>query len=136
EKSALPAELSSEDRAMAVWAHLGGCVTYFVAPTILLWLQQDRRSFASWHTREAINFQICILMYLLLAGVLLVGLIVLLVLLLVVKMWLYVVALAAPLLIVEVFKLTVVTVAARAAYRGRWFRCPLTIRFVPHPQAS
>jgi uncharacterized Tic20 family protein len=133
-----PADPTSEDRTVAVLAHWSGCVFWFVPPVVLLLLiRPERRSFAAWHLREAVNFELCVFLYIVLATALAFGLVLalLLVFLVLVNEWLILSTLVTPLVVLEAFKTMVVIVASRAAYRGRWFRCPLTVRFIPHPKA-
>jgi uncharacterized Tic20 family protein len=122
--------VSTEDRLFAIFSHLGGYITWIFAPVILLLVQKDRRSFGAWHAREAINFNICLVIYLLLPTPLfLLGFI---------DAWLILVAafvFFGILLVGAVYQLTVVIIACIQAYRGVRFRYPLTIRFFPHPEA-
>jgi uncharacterized Tic20 family protein len=118
---------SNEDRMFAILSHLSGLVSYFIAPLILLLVQRDRRSFGAWHSREALNFNVSLVLYMLVLAPL--------ACLAFISLWF----LAVPVLYflaITVLQLVVVVVAALKAHRGVRYRCPLTIRFVPHPNAA
>jgi uncharacterized Tic20 family protein len=55
--------VSTEDRLFGIFSHLGGYIVWIFAPLILLLVQKDRRSFGAWHAREAINFNLCLMLY-------------------------------------------------------------------------
>lgn len=121
--------VTSEDRLFAIFAHLGGYITWIFAPLILLLVQKDRTSFGAWHAREALNFNICVMIYILLPTPLMC--------LAFIDHWMILIAIGlyvVSLLLVALFQLIVVIVAGVQAYRGVRWRCPLTIRFVPHPE--
>jgi uncharacterized Tic20 family protein len=121
-----------ENRPLAVWSHWGGYLTWIVVPLIFYLQEKNKHSLVAWHAREAINFQITILLYF--------GLVFLvpapLFFLAMVEPWL---ALVAPtvffvfLTALGAYELTVVIFAALAASRGQRYRYPWTIPFVPRP---
>jgi uncharacterized Tic20 family protein len=113
-----------ENRPVAVLVHLGGFFTWFLLPAILLATQTNRRSLVSWHAREALNFQITVTIYYMLALPLF--------FLVVIDEWLILVGLGV-LGIVTLFELLVVILASIAAYNGQRYRCPLTFRFFSPP---
>jgi uncharacterized protein len=119
-----------EDRLFAIFSHLGGYFTWILVPLIFLLIQKDRRSFGAWHAREAINFNLTLLIYVFLPTPLL-CLVFIDHELILVGVGLY----FATMLVGAVFQLIVVIAAAIQAYRGVRWRCPLTVRFVPHPAA-
>ena len=118
-----------EECLTATAAHLGGLLSWILAPLILYLLQPNRRSLAGWHAREAFNFQLSLVIYYLLTLPLL-GLGFIDITLLLVACALLCVAAVGLML----FELVVVIWASVAAYRGVYFRCPLTIPFIPRPQ--
>jgi uncharacterized protein len=116
--------LDYENRPLAVLMHLSGFLTWFLLPAIVLGTQTNRRSLVSWHAREALNFQITVTIYYMLALPLF--------FLVVIDEWLVLVGLGV-LGIVTLFELLVVILASIAAYNGERYRCPLTIRFFSPP---
>ena len=117
---------SPEDHSAATWVHWGGFLTWVLVPVIILATQHNRRSLAAWHAREAINFQLSLLIYYLPAVPLL--------LLMIVDPWLVLVSIVFT-GVVMAFELIVVILASVAGARGEHYRCPLNIPFVPQPQA-
>ena len=53
-------EITSDDRTMAMLAHLLGIVTWFVGPLIIWLVKKDKSRFVDDQGKEAINFQITI----------------------------------------------------------------------------
>jgi uncharacterized Tic20 family protein len=127
---------SDQDRLFAVLSHAGGLFTSIILPVVLLLIQQDRRSFAAWHAREAVNFNLTVLLYQLILMAMM-GLACLILWFLVEPLMLIFALLAGLLLALGLiaFQLLVVVVASIKAYWGAYCRCPLTIRFVAHPGA-
>ncbi len=107
------------DRQYAMLIHLSGFLSYLLGPlaivvTLALWLaRKDESPFINDHGREAMNYSISIWLYAAMATmltVILVGCFIL------------------PALIV--FDIIVVIMAAVAASGGRYYRYPITIRFI------
>jgi uncharacterized Tic20 family protein len=113
-----------ENRSMAVWSHWGGFMTWILVPLIFYLIEKDKRSLLAWHAREALNFQISILIYYFLT--------VPLACLTFMDLWWILVFLALS-VVLMLFELVVIIVASLAASRGQRYRCPLTIPFVPKP---
>ena len=117
---------SPDDRNMAMLCHLLGIVTTytiglgFVGPLIIWLLKKDQSPFVDAHGKEALNFQLTLLLELVCGGVaafmltfVLVGL------------------LLFPLLaLVPLLALIPEILACLAASRGEPFRYPLSIRFI------
>jgi uncharacterized protein len=116
--------LDYENRPLAVLMHLSGFLTWFLLPAIVLGTQTNRRSLVSWHAREALNFQITVTIYYMLAIPLL---------FLAVIDWSLILIGLGVLGIVTLFELLVVILASIAAYNGQRYRCPLTFRFFSPP---
>src|SRR6516225_7405544 len=64
--SSAAAAPTDEERWIALCAHVSGPLAWFLVPLILLLIQRDRRSFVAWHAREALNFNVSLILYLLL----------------------------------------------------------------------
>src|SRR5687768_16132043 len=54
---------SHDERVLGVVAHVAGFLTSFLVPMILLLVQQDPTGFAARHAREALNYQIALIVY-------------------------------------------------------------------------
>jgi uncharacterized Tic20 family protein len=117
----VPAVPSSDERSMAMLAHLSsfaGCLLpllgHIGGPLIVLLIRGDSSPFVSYHAREALNFNISLFIWSLVAGVLCVVLIGF--------------ALLAFLFIAWVV-LTII--AALKARDGLGYRYPFTLRLIP-----
>ena len=115
---------SRDDSTMAQVAHWGGFLTGFFLPLILYLVQQDKKSFAAWHARESLNFQLTLMIYYGLGcapmclffidfSFLFVGL--------------------GIMLLLMIFELVCIILASLAVARGERYRYPLTISFFPRP---
>ena len=114
----------ADDHGTAQLAHWGGFLTGFLLPLILYATQADKRSFAAWHARQALNFQLSLMIYYAIAcapmclfflhwALLLVGL--------------------ALLIAVAAGETVLIILASLAVSRGERYRYPLTIAFLPSP---
>lgn len=108
--------LAEWERTYAMWTHLLLLAGHFVpiVPTLILWLiKRDQSLFVDDHGKEALNFQITIVIYMV-AGVILTA-----------------VCVGIP-LIIATYALAIVgmILAAVAARRGEYFRYPMTIRLI------
>ena len=116
--SAVPAVVPSEDRNWAMGAHLSAFLAAYIAlgflgPLVVLLVRGDRSSFVRRHAVEALNFNITVLIYVVICVILAIVLI-------------------GLVLLIALGVLYVITVIAGAvrANAGEDFRYPLTIRFV------
>lgn len=106
--------VDSDSRGWAVAAHLIPLLGFgFIGPLIIWLIKRDEDAFVEEHSREALNFQISVLIYGIISGLLILVLIGLLLL---------------PVLVIFWFVASIV--AAIKAANGQAFRYPLTIRFV------
>lgn len=109
----------SSAKNIAVLCHLGGLAGYIfpfgniIAPVVLWLLKRDEHPYIDEQGKEAVNFQITVAIYAIVAAVLVLLLVGLLLL-------------AA----VAVFQVIMVIVAAVRASEGERFRYPLTLRLV------
>jgi uncharacterized protein len=120
----LPEAPSSDSRNVAMLAHLSSLVAFagvpsLIGPLVLWLLHRDRDSFAADAAREALNFNLSLLLYAALATVGVIATI---------GLGLIVVVPAAILAAVAWLVLTVV--AAAHAGGGETYRYPLTLRLV------
>jgi hypothetical protein len=112
------ADVTDEDRNWAVGAHLSAFLAAYVAlgflgPLVVMLIRGDRSPYVRSHAVEALNFNLTVLIYVLICVVLALLLIGFLLL-----------AGLAVLYLVAVIR------GAMAASQGRAYRYPLTIRFV------
>lgn len=108
-------DADSSSRAIAVCSHLVCLVLPVpVVPQLIFWLLlKDKSPFIDDHGKEALNFQISIVLYAFIFGLLIFILI------------------GIPLLIaLPFFQIIFAIVAAIAAGRGAYYRYPMTIRLI------
>ncbi|WP_225216556.1 DUF4870 domain-containing protein [Microbacterium pullorum] len=109
-----PVPMSPADEKMwATLVHIGGLFFSFVPALIAYLLLRDRGPFVRAHTAQALNFQLTVLIGILVGSILLFVLIGFFVL-----------------IAVGILDLVLSIVAAVKASQGQWYRYPLTIQFV------
>lgn len=118
------AAVAADSRNLGALAHLSAFITFvgvpgFIGPLIVWLLQRDHDGFVAEHAREALNFNLSLLLYVA-AGIA--------VSILTIGLGLVLVVPAAIIGAVAWLALTVV--AALRAADGRTYRYPLTLRFV------
>jgi hypothetical protein len=116
------ADISEDARTWAMFCHLGGLcglvpivpiIGSVIAPLIIWQIKKDEFPFVDKQGKEAVNFQISILIYALVAGLL------------------CLVCIGFVLLpAVYIFDLIVLLIAAVKANNGEHYRYPLAIRFI------
>jgi uncharacterized Tic20 family protein len=100
--------------------HLLGIFTGFLGPLVIWLVQKDRCTFLDHHGREALNFQLTILLVMMCLGSATF-----------VLMFVFVGVLLIPVLIaVPVLAIVAEILAALAAQKGEWHRYPFCIRLV------
>ncbi|HEY3366288.1 MAG TPA: DUF4870 domain-containing protein [Symbiobacteriaceae bacterium] len=98
---------------MALLAHLLSLFFGFIPPLVVYLVKKDQSAFAGEHAKEALNFQLSMIIYYLGAGILVILLVGILLL---------------PLL--YIFSLIFIIIATIKAANGEMYRYPLTIRFI------
>lgn len=63
-------QLDSNEKMLATLAHVLGIFVYFVGPLIIYLVAGDEKPFAKQHAKEALNFQLTLLIGYLISGVL------------------------------------------------------------------
>lgn len=121
-----------DERLYATLIHLSGLLWLFGVPGIvgvlIIWLlQRDRSTFVDAHGKEAMNFQISMMIYGLGLAILAFAGSVLSVILVGLVLLIPAVALAVALV---VFQVVVAILGAVEANRGGYFKYPLAIRFI------
>jgi uncharacterized Tic20 family protein len=105
-------EVSSNDKNLAVLTHLGGILFSFI-PSLIVWLLKKDSPFVSEQAREALNFQITLLIAYMVCYMLM---FILIGFLLVAVVWLV--------------NIVLCIVAATHASKGESYRYPLTLRLL------
>lgn len=106
---------NSNDRTMAILAHIGGLFTSWVAPLIIYLIKKNEAdsAFSTDQAKEALNFQLTIFLAYMVSGLLMVVLIGILLI------W-----------IVGLVNLVLCIVAAVKASNGETYRYPFAIRLI------
>lgn len=112
EKSAIT-DLSHDERVWAVLAHALGFFFSFIAPLIIWLLQKEKFPLVDDQGREALNFQLSLIIYYIVA---------------VVSSMIFIGFLLFPILFI--LEIIFIVQASIAANKGERYRYPLTIRFV------
>jgi uncharacterized protein len=118
---------SSDERNWAVAAHLTALIGFagipsFVGP-LIVWLIKREQPFVDEHGKEALNFNLSVLIYLIVGGVVLT-------IVAIVTLGLGLIILIPALVAVFIAWLVFVIQAAGRASRGELYRYPLTIRLI------
>jgi uncharacterized Tic20 family protein len=112
-ESGLPTEIKSEDKTMAMLCHLLGIVTWFLGALIIWLIKKDQSKFVDDQGKEALNFQLTMLIaYLIAAATCLVG----------------IGFFIAP--IVGIVDVIFCIIGAIAANRGEYYRYPFALRLI------
>lgn len=111
-------ETSQDARNMAMLCHLLGVVGFF-APLVIWLIERDKHRFVDEHGRQAMNYQISVLIY---------GAVCWLLCLVQVK-------LVVLLWLLTVVHLVLVVVGTVQASQGRLWRYPIAIPFLKHTQS-
>lgn len=120
---AAPPEAGSDSRGWAVAAHLTPWIAGFVGP-LVVWLAKREDPYVEDHAREALNFQLSLILYFFGSAMSLI--------LMFVSPWF---ALGTMIVVIGLGILAIVTniVGAIRASNGDMYRYPLSIRFVSPP---
>ena len=121
------------ERMLALFAHAGGIFTGVVVPAIVYWNRRKRSDFVVRHAREALNHQITFGIQILLLLGLGAGVTAILPIAGLHKMWSLIAACALTFILVVltlIFATQSTIRACRAAWNGRDYRYPLTLRFI------
>ena len=113
---AVPDPVPSDSRGWAAVAHLGTFVIGFIAPLVIWLIKRDEDAFVEYHARESLNFQLSLMIYMLvsfLAVLILIGIVMI--------------------AVVGIFAFVVIIVAGVKAAGGEFYRYPLSIRFISGP---
>lgn len=109
----VPDPVPSDSRGWAAAAHLGTFVFGFIAPLVIWLIKKDDDAFTEYHARESLNFQLSLMIYMLvsfLAILILIGIVMI--------------------AVVGIFAFVVIIIAGVKAAGGEFYRYPLSIRFI------
>ena len=101
---------TSDEKTMALLAHIVTFVSNFIAPLIIYVIKKDESPFVAAHAKESLNFQLTILLTVIVLFITIIGILLI---------W-----------IVGIFALVMVIIATIKASEGKLYRYPLTIRFI------
>ena len=123
-----PSQVSGESRGWAAGAHLAPLIGLgFIGPLIVWLVKRDEDRFAELHAREALNFQLSLLLYAFIAMALL--------FLSFTGVWVFIVIAVIAFVAIGIMALVLAIVAGVKGASGDLYRYPLTIRFVgPYPR--
>lgn len=114
------AMVTEEDKTLGLVCHLLGIFTGFLGPLILWLVKKDSSPYIAHHGREALNFQLTLLLCFLGLGAVTV-----------VLMFVFVGIFLIPVIIVlRILALVAEIMAAVAAQKGEWHRYPFCFRLV------
>ncbi|GAA4872650.1 DUF4870 domain-containing protein [Paenibacillus vulneris] len=105
--------VSSEERNLALLSHVLCIILGVLAPLIIWLIKKDESAYIAEHAKESLNFQISMIIYSFVAGILcfaVIGFVLL------------------PLL--GIFALIVIIIASVRASKGQMYEYPLTIRLI------
>jgi uncharacterized Tic20 family protein len=103
---------TKDELNLAMLCHLGGCLLGFVVPLIIWLIKKDQSRYLEYHGKEALNFQITML----------IGL--------VVGSFLACFTFGLSVLVVAVLDIVFGIMAAMAASRGERYRYPMALRLI------
>jgi uncharacterized protein len=129
-----PSGLSSELRGWGIATHLGGLVLGvmsaatlgFLAPLLIWLLKRDEHPYLDHHAKEALNFQLTVLVAVVAGAILAIPAVIIGVLTLGIGL----ILLAGLVLAASVLWVVLPILAAVAASKGEGYRYPFSIRFV------
>jgi len=101
---------TSDEKTLALISHIVTLVSQFIAPLIIYLIKKDESSFVAAHAKESLNFQLTILLTIIVLFITIIGIFLL---------W-----------IVGIYALVLVIIATIRASEGKLYRYPLTIRFI------
>jgi uncharacterized protein len=123
ESSAIP---TADERNLGMLCHLLGIITGytlglgFLGPLVLWLMKKDTSPFVDHHGKEALNFQLTVMLAIFCLGAVT----------FVLMFFVIGVLLIPVLVVVGIIALVIEILACIAAHRGEWYRYPFSIRFI------
>jgi uncharacterized Tic20 family protein len=120
--------LTDDDRNLGLLAHLSAFVTFvgvpsFVGPLVVWLWKREEQPYVGEHAREALNFNLSVLLYTVIGGLLAA-------LLAVVTLGIGLLVIVPVAIALGIAWVVIVIIAGMAASRGEPYRYPVTIRFL------
>ena len=104
---------TSEERTLAILAHVLTLIGGFLAPLIIWLLKKDESNFVSENAKESLNFQITLILAMIVCGILML-----------------IIIGAFLMMLVGLLALVFIIVATIRASEGKVYRYPMNIRFI------
>jgi uncharacterized Tic20 family protein len=104
---------SSDDKTMAILSHILCIVAGFLAPLIIYLVKKDNSPFATAHAKESLNFQLTMLIAIIIGWL---------------TMFILIGFILVPLL--YILNLVLVIVATIKANEGKFYKYPFSIKFI------
>lgn len=101
---------TSDEKTMALLSHVLTIVASFLAPLIIYIVKKDESTFVSSHAKESLNFQITVILVIILLCITIIGILL---------VWL-----------VAIASLVFVIIATIRASEGKLYKYPLTLRLI------
>ena len=101
---------TSDEKTMALLAHILTFVAPILAPLIIWLIKKDESQFVAYHAKESLNFQITMCVIVIILFITIVGILLL---------W-----------VVGIISLVLVVVATIRASEGKLYRYPLSVRLI------
>lgn len=101
---------TSDERTMAILAHVLTFVAGFIAPLVIYLIKKDESKFIAYHAKESLNFQITLFIIIIVLVITLIGILLI---------WL-----------VGIIALVFVIMAAVKTSEGKMYRYPFAIRLI------
>jgi|ERR1043166_4133999 uncharacterized Tic20 family protein len=101
-----------DERMMAMFCHLGGILGGFILPLVIWLVKREESRYIDYHGKEALNFQITMLIAHFVAG------------------FFACFTFGLTTLVVLALSITFCVIASTAANNGEYYRYPMTIRFI------
>src|SRR3954447_13119498 len=105
-----PVAPTSDEKTLALISHIVTVVSQFIAPLIIYLVKKDESSFVAAHAKESLNFQLTVLIAIIVLVLTIVGILLL---------WL-----------IGIYVFVLVIIATIRASEGKLYRYPFTIRFI------
>ena len=105
--------LTSDDRVIAMASHAGVYFGGFLVPLIIYLIKKDESEYIASHSRESLNFQISLMIYMLVSFILA-----------------FVVIGFFMIIALGIFSIVVTIIASIKSYEGKHYSYPMCIRFL------
>ena len=101
---------TSDEKTMAVLSHILTLVAPILAPLIIYLVKKNESKFVEWHARESLNFQITVVIIIVILFITIIGILI---------AW-----------VVGIISLVLVIIATIRASEGKLYKYPFSIRLI------